>query len=151
MSSSADQLPFDLPVAARPVGERRCWYCGTTTGPFETEHQLPVSRGGKWQGNVVEACASCNALKGPLTLEEFRSALAVRLGVPEVVFAAEADDDRPATAIRSVRSLGANREVFRLDPVIGARLARAVFFPRGAAQPRLTRKEAAGEAIARWL
>jgi 5-methylcytosine-specific restriction endonuclease McrA len=51
---------------------RSCWYCGGGEGQFETEHRVPVSRGGKWRGNVVWACADCNHLNGSLTAEEFR-------------------------------------------------------------------------------
>jgi hypothetical protein len=111
---------------------------------------VPISRGGKWRGNVVEACAPCNHLKGRLTVEEFRRALALRLGVPEVTFAGEAGEGRPATPIRAVRSLGADREVVRVDPVAGDRLSRAVRFLRTTGRPSLTVKDAATDAIHCW-
>src|SRR3954470_16500553 len=38
-----EPLPLELPDATPAV---TCWYCGTDRGPFEREHQLPVSRGG---------------------------------------------------------------------------------------------------------
>src|SRR5437762_12375737 len=131
-----DQLPLDF--GPYEVQLRRCWYCGGGEGPFETEHQVPVSRGGKWGSNVVDACASCNRLKGRLTVDEFRRALAVRLGVPEVVFAGEVGEGEPATPIRSIRSLGADREVVRVDPLAGDRLSRAVRFLRTMGRPSFT-------------
>jgi 5-methylcytosine-specific restriction endonuclease McrA len=77
-NDTGQALPLDLVDLRDP--DRSCWYCGGGEGPFETEHQVPVSRGGKWRGNVVWACASCNHLKGSLTVEEFREALEARLG-----------------------------------------------------------------------
>jgi HNH endonuclease len=143
-----DPLPLDYGPAG--LQRRTCWYCGGGEGPFETEHQVPVSRGGKWGANVVDACASCNHLKGRLTVDEFRRALAVRLGVPEVTFAGEAGEGRPGTPIRSVRSLGADREVVRVDPLAGDRLSRAVRLLRTMGRPGFTAKDAATEAIQRW-
>ena len=46
----SDVLPLEL-VDTPAVGT--CWYCGSTTGPWEREHQLPVSRGGESGDNVV--------------------------------------------------------------------------------------------------
>ena len=45
------------------------------------------------------ACVRCNALKGPLDVEEFREGVAERLGLAaaDLVFAGEAARDRPAT------------------------------------------------------
>jgi hypothetical protein len=143
-----DQLLLDFGGYVPP--QRTCWYCGGGEGPFETEHQVPVSRGGKWGANVVDACASCNHLKGRLTVDEFRRALSVRLGVPEVVFAGEAGEGSQATPISSIRSLGADREVVRVDPVAGDRLSRAVRFLRRMGRPSLTSKDAATEAVDRW-
>jgi hypothetical protein len=143
-----DPLPLDYGPAG--LQRRTCWYCGGGEGPFETEHQLPVSRGGKWGANVVDACASCNHLKGRLTVDEFRRALAVRLGVPEVVFAGEAGEGRPVTPITSVRSLGADREVVRVDPLAGDRLSRAVRFLRTMGRTGFTAKDAATEAVHAW-
>lgn len=73
-------------LADEEVPEKRCWYCGTTSGPWEREHQIPVSRGGGAGTNIVHACARCNHLKGKLTIDEFRDALALRLGLVEVIF-----------------------------------------------------------------
>lgn len=41
-----------------------CAYCGSAGGPFQKDCVLPISRGGRYTlGNVVPACASCNASK----------------------------------------------------------------------------------------
>jgi len=41
-----------------------CAYCGDTTGPFQKDCVLPISRGGRYTyENVVPACRSCNASK----------------------------------------------------------------------------------------
>lgn len=41
-----------------------CAYCGVTTGPFQKDCVLPISRGGRYTfENVVPACRSCNASK----------------------------------------------------------------------------------------
>jgi hypothetical protein len=56
----------------------------------------------------------------------------------------------PATPIRSIRSLGADREVVRIDPVVGDRLSRAVRFLRTMGWTNLTAKAAATQAIDRW-
>jgi 5-methylcytosine-specific restriction endonuclease McrA len=83
-----EPLPLALPDATPAV---TCWYCGSDRGPFEREHQLPVSRGGgeAEATRLVWADARCNALKGPLDVEEFREGLAERLGLDpaQVVFA----------------------------------------------------------------
>lgn len=146
MTDVAPSLPLDLP---EPQG---CWYCAATRGPFQTEHQRPVSRGGR-HGITVTSCASCNALKGPLDVEEFRGGLAERLGVDvtEVVFAGEASKDRSATRISSVRSLGGNRSVTRIDPAVGEELQRAWRYLRAHSDATLSRKDIASEAIATHL
>jgi HNH endonuclease len=148
----AEPADVPLPLDFGPDGlqDRICWYCGGGEGPFEAEHQLPVSRGGKWGANVVAACAACNHLKGRLTVDEFRRALAVRLGVPEVVFAGEAGEGGTATPITSIRSLGADREVVRVDPLAGDRLSRAVRFLRTMGRSSFTTKDAVTEAVQRW-
>jgi HNH endonuclease len=143
----SDPLPLDLPKPLRP---EPCWYCGTTTGAFENEHQRPVSRGGRYGDNLVRACAACNHLKGKLTLEEFRTALERRLGVSPVVFAGEAEPGHPATPIDSVRSLAGTPDVVKLDPLVGERLDRALTWlarrGRGA-----TRKDAVSAAVSAFL
>ena len=41
-----------------------CAYCGATTHRLQRDCVLPISRGGRYTaGNVVPACASCNASK----------------------------------------------------------------------------------------
>jgi len=41
-----------------------CAYCGATGRPLQRDCVLPISRGGRYTvGNVVPACASCNASK----------------------------------------------------------------------------------------
>lgn len=141
---SEQGLLIDLPAEG---GARTCWYCGSRSGPWESEHQTPVSRGGGAGGNIVDACARCNHLKGKLTVEEFREALAARLGVSEVVFWGEAAADAPATEIRTVRSLAGDREVTRLDPVVSDRLNRAVRYYRATGLPRMNRKDLASRII----
>jgi HNH endonuclease len=63
-----------------------CWYCGV--GQVEIrEHVTPRSRGGTDDpGNIVWSCRSCNVLKGPRTLEEFRALISGRLGVESWLF-----------------------------------------------------------------
>jgi hypothetical protein len=140
-------LPLDIP---EPLQAEPCWYCGTTTGAFENEHQRPVSRGGRYGGNLVRACAACNHLKGKLTLEEFRTALERRLAVSPVIFAGEARPGLPATPIDSVRSLAGTADVVKLDPLVGERLDRALTWlsrrGRGA-----TRKDAVSAAVSAFL
>ena len=99
---------------------------------------------------MVRACKPCNHLKGKLTLEEFRVALELRLGVSPVVFAGEAAPGRPATRIGAVRSLAGTQAVAKLDPVIAERLSRALVWlaRRGRG---LSRKDAVSEAVSAWL
>lgn len=49
----------------------RCAYCGTTNGPIEVEHIVPLSRGGTdAQSNLTLACTACNRRKGDRTPDE---------------------------------------------------------------------------------
>ena len=49
-----------------------CAYCGCTSGPFELDHIIPVSRGGgNDQENLTCACRACNRSKGAKTVEEW--------------------------------------------------------------------------------
>jgi len=51
---------------------RRCAYCGAENVPLETEHVVPVSRGGTDRvSNLTLACRPCNQAKGNRTAEEF--------------------------------------------------------------------------------
>ena len=134
---------LDVPREPAPA----CWYCGTTSGPWEREHQTPVSRGGGVGQNLVDACERCNHLKGKLTADEFREALGARLDVQEVVFWGEATSSKPATEIRTVRSLAGDREVTRLDPVVSDRLNRAVRYYRASGLPRANRKDLASKLV----
>lgn len=147
--TDAQALPLDLPD---PEPAQSCWYCGAVGGPFQTEHQQPISRGGR-HGATVTSCGRCNALKGPLDIEEFRLGLAERLGidVAGVVFAGEATDLRPATRIAGIRSLAADRSVTRIDPAVGEELDRAWRYLRATGDSRLSRKELASEGIAAHL
>jgi hypothetical protein len=146
-----EPLPLEFP---EPRPRPACWYCGTTEGPFEGEHQLPVSRGGPGGANVVRACAPCNDLKGPLQLEEFRQGLAERLGVVDqsVVFAGEATATRPATPMmQAIRSLEADRSVVRLAPAAKVELERALRFLRGVVSSGLTQRDLATAAVSEHL
>jgi len=41
-----------------------CAYCGSGSGRLQRDCMLPISRGGRYTlGNVVPACAACNASK----------------------------------------------------------------------------------------
>lgn len=49
-----------------------CTYCHTYTGPFEVDHIVPLSRGGKsTMDNLCVACGPCNAGKRDKTPEEW--------------------------------------------------------------------------------
>ncbi|MEN0652403.1 MULTISPECIES: HNH endonuclease [Hyphobacterium] len=49
-----------------------CVYCGTTEGPFEIDHVIPVARGGRHhRRNFALACQPCNRRKGAKTPEEW--------------------------------------------------------------------------------
>lgn len=55
-----------------------CVYCGTklTMRTLTQDHVIPLSRGGtNWPSNLVPACHSCNASKGPRTAKEFNDSL----------------------------------------------------------------------------
>ncbi len=79
------ELPFDLEDLRRHLGKRiglnakPCTYCGTAIDilSLSLDHQDPVSRGGSagLLSNLVECCADCNRLKGPLTRDEFEQLL----------------------------------------------------------------------------
>lgn len=51
----------------------RCMYCGTSSGPFDIDHIIPISRGGVADDieNLITACSSCNRSKGAKTPEEW--------------------------------------------------------------------------------
>ena len=62
------------PIIKRQVLQRdgsQCSYCRTFDGPFEFDHILPWSRGGKDSvENLCVACISCNRAKSDRTPEE---------------------------------------------------------------------------------
>lgn len=50
-----------------------CAYCKTTDGPFQLDHIVPWSRGGKTQAtNLTVCCPSCNLQKGTKLLSEWK-------------------------------------------------------------------------------
>lgn len=84
-------LPFDLEDLRRHLAKRiglnakPCTYCGAAIDilSLSLDHQDPVSRGGSLAlDNLIECCADCNRLKGPLTAEEFTDLLAFLRGLP---------------------------------------------------------------------
>ncbi len=83
-----------------------CWYCGSKDGPFEREHQVPVSRGGGEGPNIVWACAPCNDLKGECDREQYREGIAERLGLsPKAVTAVQSlEADRSVVSLRRPRT-----------------------------------------------
>ena len=51
---------------------RICAYCGGTSGPFDCDHVVPLSRGGTNDpNNLVIACRPCNNSKRDLLLSEW--------------------------------------------------------------------------------
>lgn len=51
----------------------RCAYCGTRAS-LTQDHVVPIARGGRHAiGNLLPACMSCNASKGPRLLVEWRA------------------------------------------------------------------------------
>lgn len=141
-------LPLGLPEMAR-----RCWYCGTTQALiWEREHQRPRSRGGAG-GPVVLSCRFHNRLKGDRTVEEFREALAERLGIEAsaVVFAGEAGPERPATPLAGIESLVDERDAVRLLPEAGRALRRAVVTLRSRGLPRVNLTSLASRYIAEGI
>ena len=75
---------------------RKCAYCGVENVPFQTEHIIPVSRGGTNRvSNLTIACRECNQKKGNMTAAEF--------GHPEIQIMAE-KSLKDATFMNVVRS-----------------------------------------------
>ncbi len=67
-------IPAGLRSMVMQRDKYRCVYCGTTDGPFDCDHVVPVSRGGENSlENLSCACASCNRSKGSKTPEEWLS------------------------------------------------------------------------------
>lgn len=64
-------IPSEIREAVLTRDGATCRYCGTTTGPFEMDHVVPVIAGGCSDGgNLVTACRPCNGKKGPRTPAE---------------------------------------------------------------------------------
>ena len=75
---------------------RKCAYCLVENVPFETEHIIPISRGGTNRiSNLTIACHKCNQEKGNMTAAEF--------GHPEVQIMAK-KSLKAATFMNVVRS-----------------------------------------------
>ncbi len=128
-----------------------CWYCGTEEATaFEREHHLPITRGGFGLGDVW-ACRPCNRLKGPATVEEFRSRLAELLGQP-ILFAGEgAPEHLDRAQIEQVRAILNTQRVLKLTGTLAGDLRDAVMFLRTHGQPTLTLSAIGHEAIRREL
>lgn len=64
-----------IPASVRSQVVRRdgflCCYCGSTDGPFDLDHIIPISDGGHPTDleNLIMACASCNRAKGARSLQ----------------------------------------------------------------------------------
>lgn len=71
--SQSTREPISL-VMRRLIFERDgevCRYCADTSGPFELDHVIPVSRGGRNKiDNLVVACRTCNRRKSDRTPDE---------------------------------------------------------------------------------
>ena len=68
----------------RRHGTFRCFYCDRMLSYSKKtrDHLTPRSRNGSNQSNnIVNACRTCNCLKGQLTLDEFRMVIAYRHGL----------------------------------------------------------------------
>lgn len=84
----------------------KCFFCdceltkskgGKKRNSWTKDHLIPRGRGGKGlKNNTVDACRSCNADKGNLTLDEYRIVLAFRwnlLELPDFKFPGEIADN----------------------------------------------------------
>lgn len=98
---------------------------------------------------TVDSCQGCNRLKGDRTVEEFRTALAERLGIASeaLVFAGEATNGRQATDTSSVSSLADDRDSVRLWPEAGEALRRALRMLRARGDARCSLTELASRYI----
>ncbi len=66
-----------IPMSLRNVIFRRdkstCQYCGSMQGPFEIDHIIPWSKGGRHKmKNLKVACKPCNRSKGAKPLDQWR-------------------------------------------------------------------------------
>ena len=63
-----------------------CWYCGGIDEPRETDHMIPVSKGGSFLNdneNCVYACRPCNSSKSAMSVQQFREKIARLLGLDD--------------------------------------------------------------------
>lgn len=73
-----NERPVMSPVLRMAIGRRDNWtcgYCGSTEGPFDIDHVVPISRGGAYSEpeNLMCACARCNRSKGAKLVSEWVS------------------------------------------------------------------------------
>lgn len=130
---------------------RTCWYCGTAeAGVYEREHQLPITRGGMGAGDVW-ACRTCNRLKGPATVEEFRLRLVLLLGEPITFAGEEGPAHLDPAQVEKAREILSSQRVLKLTGPLAGELRDAVMFLRAQGQPTLTLSAIAHEAIRREL
>jgi 5-methylcytosine-specific restriction endonuclease McrA len=66
------------------IGIYHCYYCDRPLSRRSKtrDHMQPRSRNGSNSSkNIVDACRTCNTLKGCLSVDEFRVVMAFRMGV----------------------------------------------------------------------
>lgn len=69
------QVPPSLRIAIGRRDDWTCGYCGSTDGPFDIDHVVPLARGGAATDpdNLICACAGCNRSKGAKLVAEWIS------------------------------------------------------------------------------
>lgn len=99
----------------------KCVYCGCTNELIMTiDHIIPVCRGGKnIDSNKQVCCRICNALKGPLTDEEYRpylksllimkrlSKMRVQIEHPKIIYH---QDWHPGTYLDKIKIMKSEKE-----------------------------------------
>lgn len=73
-----NERPAMSPRLRISIGVRDNWtcgYCGSTEGPFDIDHIVPIARGGSYSDpdNLICACAPCNRSKGAKLVSEWVS------------------------------------------------------------------------------
>ena len=76
--SGGSKRPPMPPALRQRIGKRDNWtcgYCGSTEGPFEIDHVVPISDGGAFYDpeNLICACAPCNQSKRAKSVAEWLS------------------------------------------------------------------------------
>jgi len=68
-------MPPSLRISIGRRDNWTCGYCGSTDGPFDIDHIVPLSRGGSNvdPDNLICACAPCNRSKGSKLVSEWVS------------------------------------------------------------------------------